>query len=71
MEELKQSTQNLKEHVGDYVSTYMQIAKAKVTQSASTAASGAAIGIASLVLGVFFPAFRFLRRCLLARVCYG
>ena len=59
MEELKQSTQNLKEHVGDYVSTYMQIAKAKVTQSASTAASGAAIGVASLVLGVFFLLFAF------------
>lgn len=59
MEELKQNAQNLKEHVGDYVSTYLQITKAKVTQSASTAASGAAIGMASLLLGVFFILFTF------------
>ncbi len=59
MEDLKTSAQHLKDHVGDYVKTYLEITKAKVTQSASTAASGAAIGIAALVLGIFFLFFVF------------
>lgn len=59
MEEFKTSAQSLKDHVGEYVSTYMQLTKAKVTQSASTAAGGAAIGIAALVLGIFFLIFAF------------
>lgn len=59
MEHLKTSTQQLKDHVGEYVNTYIQITKAKATQSASTAASGAAIGIAALLFGIFFLFFFF------------
>ena len=56
---LKTSTQQLKDHVGEYVNTYIQITKAKATQAASTAAGGAAVGIAALFLGLFFLFFLF------------
>lgn len=59
MEGLKTNVQNLKEHVGEYVSTYIEITKAKVTQGASNAASGAAIGIAAFLLALFFMIFLF------------
>ena len=59
LEELKTSTQQLKDHVGEYVNTYVQITKAKATQAVSTAASGAAIGIAALFFGLFFLFFLF------------
>lgn len=59
MEQLKTSTQQLKDHVGEYVSTYIQITKAKATQAASTTASGAAIGIAAFFFGLFFLFFLF------------
>lgn len=59
MEELKSNAQNLKTHVGEYVSTYLQLTKAKVTQGASTAASGAAIGLAAFSFGIFFLFFAF------------
>jgi len=59
MEQLKTSTQQLKDHVGEYVNTYIQITKAKATQSASTAASGVVIGIAALLFGLFFLFFLF------------
>lgn len=56
---LKESAARLKTNVGDYVHTYIELTKAKVTQSASTAASGAAIGVAALFLGIFFLLFLF------------
>ena len=59
MEDFKTSATHLKDHVSDYVKTYLEITKASVTQKASTAASGAAIGIAALVLGIFFLFFVF------------
>lgn len=59
MEHLKHSTQQLKDHVGEYLSTYIQITKAKATQKASTAASGAAIGVFALVFALFFIFFLF------------
>jgi len=59
MEELKESAQSLKTHVSDYVNTYVQLAKAKATQGASTAASGAVVGVAALLLGIFFLFFVF------------
>ncbi len=59
MEELKSNAQNLKLHVGEYVNTYIQLTKAKVTQSASNAASGAIIGISALLFGIFFLFFTF------------
>jgi apolipoprotein N-acyltransferase len=59
MEELKTSTQNLKTHVSEYVDTYIQLTKAKVTQGASNAASGAAIAISAFFFGIFFLFFAF------------
>jgi hypothetical protein len=59
MEELKSNAQNLKTHVGEYVNTYIQLTKAKVTQGASNAASGAVIGISALLFGIFFLFFTF------------
>ncbi len=59
MEELKTNAQSLKTHVGDYVNTYVQLAKAKATQGASNAASGAVIGIAAFLFGLFFLFFVF------------
>ena len=56
---LKESAQRLKTNVTDYVHTYVELTKAKVTQTASTAASGAAIGVAALFLGIFFLFFLF------------
>ena len=56
---LKESAARLKTNVSDYVHTYVALTKAKVTQSASTAAGGAVIGIAALFLGIFFLFFLF------------
>jgi apolipoprotein N-acyltransferase len=60
MEELKTNAQNLKIHVGEYVNTYIELTKAKVTQGASTAASGMVIALLTLVFGVFFCLFTFI-----------
>ncbi len=59
MEELKSNAQNLKTHVSEYVSTYLQLTKAKATQGASNAASGMAIGVSAFLLGIFFLFFLF------------
>lgn len=56
---LKESAQRLKTNVTEYVHTYVELTKAKATQTASTAASGAAIGVAALFLGIFFLFFLF------------
>lgn len=59
MEDLKTQTARLKDHVSEYVQATVGLAKAKATKSASNAAAGAAIGIATFVLGIFFLAFLF------------
>ncbi|MGI8601331.1 MAG: phage holin family protein [Chitinophagaceae bacterium] len=60
MEEQKTSNfKNLKTHVSQYAQTYIALTKAKATQGASTAASGIAIGISALFLGIFFLFFLF------------
>ncbi|HZH00916.1 MAG TPA: phage holin family protein [Flavisolibacter sp.] len=59
MEGFKANAQEFKTHVGEYVDTYIQLTKARVTQTASNAASGAAIGVAALVLSLFFLIFLF------------
>lgn len=60
MEDLKTTAAHLKDHVGQYVQTTVDLAKAKATKGASNAAAGATIGIASLVFGTFFLAFLFI-----------
>jgi hypothetical protein len=54
-EDLKTKVNRLKEHVGDYVNTFTQIAKAKAVRGASTATAGIMLGVT-----VFFFAFFFL-----------
>ena len=56
---LKDSAARLKTNVSEYVHTYVELTKAKVTQSASSAAGGAVIGVAALFLGIFFLFFLF------------
>lgn len=59
MEDLKIKAAQLKDHATEYVKTTVDLAKAKATKSASNAAAGIAIGVAALVLGIFFLAFLF------------
>ena len=59
MEDLKTSATHLKDHLSEYVQTSVQLAKAKAVKGSSNAAAGAAIGIATVVLGIFFLAFLF------------
>ena len=59
MDDLKTSAAHLKDHVSEYVQTTVQLAKAKATKGASNAAASAAIGIVTVVLGLFFLAFLF------------
>lgn len=59
MDDLKTHAARLKEHAGEYVKTTVELAKLKATKGASNAAAGAAIGVATLVLGLFFLAFLF------------
>lgn len=60
MEDLKTSATNLKQHVGEYVKTYMELTKAKATLGASKAAAGAAIGFTAFLLALFFLLFLFM-----------
>ncbi|MFN2456605.1 MAG: phage holin family protein [Chitinophagaceae bacterium] len=59
MEETKSHSQNLKTHLGEYVNNYVQLTKVKATQGISTATSGAVIGIAAFLFGMFFLSFLF------------
>lgn len=59
MEELKTNFSSLKDNVGEYVKTYMQLAKAKATISASNAASGVVVGVAAFLFTFFFLQFVF------------
>ncbi len=60
MEELKANAQSLKTHVSEYVSTYIELTKAKVTQGASNAASAVTVLLSALFIGLFFFLFVFL-----------
>ena len=60
MEDLKTNFGQLKDHTTEYVKTYIDLAKAKATKGASTAAAGAAIGIVSFLLAFFFLEFLFI-----------
>ncbi len=48
MEEFKTNTENLKAHIGEYVNTYIQLTKAKVTQGAANASSAMTVMIGAL-----------------------
>jgi protein-S-isoprenylcysteine O-methyltransferase Ste14 len=59
MEDLKSKSGHLKEHVNDYVQSTIQLAKAKATKGASSAAAGTVIGVSAFLLGLFFLIFLF------------
>src|SRR6478735_3968223 len=56
-EDFKTKASRLKEHVGDYVNTYVQIGKAKAVRGASTATAGIVIGITAFFFIFFFLFF--------------
>jgi hypothetical protein len=58
-EDFKTRTSKLKDHAGEYVKTYVALAKAKATAGASNVASGLVIGIAALLFTLFFLIFLF------------
>lgn len=57
MEELKSKASRFKEHAREYVQTYADLAKVKVTKGASTAVSGIFIGITAFFFAFFFLFF--------------
>ena len=59
MEDLKANAHRLKVHVSEYVNTYIELTKVKVTQGASNAASAVTVLIGALFLGIFFFQFVF------------
>ena len=59
MEDLKTKAAQLKDHVSEYATTAMQLAKAKATKGASSAAAGAVIGVIAVLLVFFFLIFLF------------
>jgi apolipoprotein N-acyltransferase len=56
-EDLKIKMNRLKEHVGDYVNTFTQLAKAKAVRGASNATAGVVIGITAFFFAFFFLFF--------------
>jgi hypothetical protein len=56
-EDLKTKVNHLKDHVGDYVNTFVQITKAKAVRGASNATAGIAIGITAFFFAFFFLFF--------------
>lgn len=56
-EDLKTKLSHLKEHVGEYANTYVQIAKAKAVKGASAAISGIVIGVTAFFFLFFFLFF--------------
>jgi hypothetical protein len=56
-EDLKTKLNRLKEHVGDYVNAFSQLAKAKAVRGASTATAGIVIGITAFFFAFFFLFF--------------
>ena len=59
MEDLKTKAAQLKDHVGEYAKTAIELAKAKATKGASNAAAGAVIGVTAVLLIFFFAIFLF------------
>jgi hypothetical protein len=56
-EDFKTKANRLKEHVGDYVNTFTQIAKAKAVRGASNATAGIMIGVSAFFFAFFFLFF--------------
>ena len=56
-EDLKTKVNRLKDHVGDYVNTFTQLAKAKAVRGASNATAGIVIGVTAFFFAFFFLFF--------------
>lgn len=56
-EDFKTKMNRLKDHVGDYVNTFSQIAKAKAVRGASNATATIVIGITAFFFAFFFLFF--------------
>lgn len=56
-EDFKTKLNHLKEHAGDYVHTFTQIAKAKAVRGASNATAGVVIGVTAFFFAFFFLFF--------------
>ncbi|MGZ3924935.1 MAG: phage holin family protein [Flavisolibacter sp.] len=56
-EDLKTKVNRLKGHVGDYVNTFTQIAKAKAVRGASNATAGIVLGVTAFFFAFFFLFF--------------
>jgi hypothetical protein len=57
MENIKSKTQQLKDHVADYASTYLQYSVVNATDKAAGAAAGGVTAIALTILGFFILLF--------------
>lgn len=58
-EDLKTNATHLKDHVSEYIKTYVQVAKSKATRGASTIVSAIVIGVATFLLVICFLLFAF------------
>lgn len=56
-EDLKTKINRLKEHVGEYVNAFTQLAKAKAVRGASVATAGIVVGVTAFFFGFFFLFF--------------
>ncbi|HEU4471753.1 MAG TPA: phage holin family protein [Flavisolibacter sp.] len=56
-QDVKIKLAHLKDHVGEYVNTYTQIAKAKAVRGASTATAGVVVGVTAFFFAFFFLFF--------------
>jgi hypothetical protein len=56
-EDLKTKVNRLKEHVGDYVNTFTQLAQARAVRGASNTTAGIVIGITAFFFAFFFLFF--------------
>ena len=68
-EDFKTKANRLKDHVGDYVNTYIQIGKAKAVKGASTATAAIVIGVTAFFFLFFFLFFCWFRPRLVAGKC--
>lgn len=57
MEEVKSETENLVDHVGNWIETYYKLAMVNITEKATTIVSNTMAGIAVLLLGVLVLLF--------------
>lgn len=60
MEDLKTKAAHLNDHVGEYVKTKVELAKAQVVKGASKTIADISFLVTALIFGLFFLAFLFM-----------